>query len=506
MEPRSSKRRLRVLCDLRPAFSGNSGIPNETRLMFQLLVRLPGLETIGLINHPELMLARTFRRDCLAFANLDGGHKTRTFSRFVAMMGPAIGTRAKLELRARNSVKLRWLQFLTKLGIPLSLDHFDGTDFGDFLWQALFSRSLPAASFDLCRAARYAALWPSWHALQLTANPYARIDTREFDVFIAQTPWPGRVSPGTQMIVRYHDAMPAFLPHTVIQSRLHQKFHLSALQENAKSAVFACVSEFSRSQLLRLFPTLEARAKVVYDCIAEDYFPSPQDRGLVPGIIASRIDPETEPQLAPTRDRGAFYDAHLHKKDFRFVLLVSTLEPRKNHLGFLSAWETLRLKTKQPTAVVFVGETGWNQGGILDAMRHRQARGELFHLSSVPASQMRVLYSAADMVICPSVCEGFDLPAVEAIRCGAAVAASDIPTHRELLADAAVYFNPYSPQDMSEALLRLNENEQLQKELRCKALLRAPKFDISIVQDQWSKILEQLSNAQHTSRRPDDGK
>ncbi len=329
MEPRSSKRRLRVLCDLRPAFSGNSGIPNETRLMFQLLVRLPGLETIGLINHPELMLARTFRRDCLAFANLDGGHKTRTFSRFVAMMGPAIGTRAKLELRARNSVKLRWLRFLTKLGIPLSLDHFDGTDFGDFLWQALFSRSLPAASFDLCRAARYAALWPSWHALQLTANPYARIDTREFDVFIAQTPWPGRVSPGTQMIVRYHDAMPAFLPHTVIQSRLHQKFHLSALQENAKSAVFACVSEFSRSQLLRLFPTLEARAKVVYDCIAEDYFPSPQDRGLVPGIIASRIDPETEPQLAPTRDRGAFYDAHLHKKDFRFVLLVSTLEPRR---------------------------------------------------------------------------------------------------------------------------------------------------------------------------------
>jgi hypothetical protein len=62
MQPRSSKRRLRVLCDLRPAFSGNSGIPNETRLMFQLLLRLPGLETIGLINHPELMLARTFRR------------------------------------------------------------------------------------------------------------------------------------------------------------------------------------------------------------------------------------------------------------------------------------------------------------------------------------------------------------------------------------------------------------------------------------------------------------
>jgi len=126
-------------------------------------------------------------------------------------------------------------------------------------------------------------------------------------------------------------------------------------------------------------------------------------------------------------------------------------------------------------------------------MRKWQERGELFHLSAVPPSAMRALYAGAAAVVCPSISEGFDLPAVEALSCGGAVAASDIPVHREILGDAAAYFDPYSVGGMCEALLQVL-GEERQKELRRKALLQAAKFNRSGVRLQWESLFEYCRN------------
>ena len=384
---------------------------------------------------------------------------------------------------------------LTQLGIGVSLDQFDGTEFGDFLWQLLFSPSLPASDFERCRTAQYVALWAPWRALHATAlvpgfRSYARVDTRGYDMFIAQTPWPGTVSAQTRLVIRYHDAMPVFLPHTVKQSRLHQYFHMTALSENAKSASFACVSEYSRLQLLKIFPEVERRAFVVQDCIGDEYFPSTETSDAVPGIIANRIDPSTEPDFGRLAYRKAFYDLHLPARDFRYILLVGTLEPRKNYLGFLKAWERLRSLPNRPTAIVCVSSAGWNNSDLKSALQRWQAMGELFHLSSVSSSEMRTLYSSAEAVVCPSVSEGFDLPSVEAIRCGAAVAASDIPIHREMLGEAALYFNPYSTDSMTETIARFLTDRQVKASMQSAVGNQASKFSRSVVSDQWHQMLE----------------
>ena len=68
------------------------------------------------------------------------------------------------------------------------------------------------------------------------------------------------------------------------------------------------------------------------------------------------------------------------------------------------------------------------------------------------------LYSGAAGFVYPSVYEGFGLPPLEAIACGCPVALSDIPAHREVCGSTAVYFDPFSPEDLSsslELLLRL---------------------------------------------------
>jgi hypothetical protein len=79
-------------------------------------------------------------------------------------------------------------------------------------------------------------------------------------------------------------------------------------------------------------------------------------------------------------------------------------------------------------------------------------RGDVQMLEDVPSAELRLLYRHARATVCPSFGEGFDFSGVEAMRCGGAVAASDIAVHREVFDDAAEYFNPYSAASVAQAI------------------------------------------------------
>jgi glycosyltransferase involved in cell wall biosynthesis len=483
-----------VLFDLRAAFDRHYGIPQETRLSFPLLSDLDGLDVAGLIHHPALSLARGRRRHRLSKPTATPAQDIETMSRLVATATPRGGRFGPLRDRLAFVANFLLLQSRSMLGISVPLDHFDGAEFGDFLWQSLFSLALPPSEFERCRTSAYAALSPSWQAMHATAlvpwpRRYVKIDTSEYDVVLVQTPWPGIVRPRTQLVVRFHDMVPMFLPHTLKRPRLSQFFQLSTLKANAKAAAFACVSEASRLKLLQVFPELERRSFVVHDCIAPEYVPSSPAREIAASIVLARIDASSEPQWGSPARRQWFYDTHLVPQDFRYILMVSSLEPRKNHVGLIAAWEALRLKAKSAPALVLVGSPGWQSERVYRAMRTWQERGKLFHLSGVPPREMSVLYANAEAVVCPSVHEGFDLPAVEALCCGSAVAASDIASHREMLGDAVAYFDPYSTAGMSETLAHVLA-EDTQKVLRQKAVKRAAHFDISHTRCQWQEVFE----------------
>jgi glycosyltransferase involved in cell wall biosynthesis len=482
---------LSVLCDLRPAFDGFYGIAQETRAMFSLLLGWDGIEATGLINHPSLMLARALERGGSRRQSLTPAQRFDVLSRFVVSAIPRSGLRGIVRDGAATVAGMIWLQLLVKLGVQLPLDEFDGTEFGDFLWEALFSNSWSPADFERCREARYATLWAPWTAMHGTAlirwpRAYARVDTSGYDVLVAQTPWPGTIDTRTQLVIRYHDAVPLLLPHTIKNPRMHRYLHMSAMQENTRSAIFACVSESSRAQLLRIFPEIEPRSFVVHNNISECYSPVLEPRDVARDIIVSRSDSA----VGTDHRRSVLFSDQEENDALRFILVVSTLEPRKNHLRLLEAWEALRSNSSQRAALVFVGSVGWSDRAVVRAMRKWQSRGELFHLSAVPESELRQLYAAATAVVCPSVSEGFDLPSVEAMRCGAALAVSDIPVHREILGGAAQYFDPYSVESMSDTLASLLASGDRQNELRRLALAQSEKFTSSNVRQQWQKVFD----------------
>ena len=136
----------------------------------------------------------------------------------------------------------------------------------------------------------------------------------------------------------------------------------------------------------------------------------------------------------------------------RYLLAVSTVEPRKNHARLMAAWELLKAEVDADLKLVVVGTLGWDYQQLIKGFRTWIDRGELFMLNAVPAPDLRVLYQHASATVCPSLGEGFDFSGVEAMRSGGVVIASDIAVHREVYADAAVYFNPYSTASLVESV------------------------------------------------------
>ncbi|MGA2228113.1 MAG: glycosyltransferase family 1 protein [Syntrophobacteraceae bacterium] len=499
------KKKLKVLMELRPTLEGFAGIPQETRLVFCSLNKMDNLEVTGLINTGGRRLWPGLKRG--PFAKLMRPHRrVHKLSRLaISVKVDPIGSWWDQALNfLTKKFTVQHYSFLASMGIGIRVYDFDATDFGDFVWQTMFSKTLPAREYDSIRNARFASVEPSWDLLNRVsikrmrmvglAHKTVQLNTHGFDVFLTQTPFPGTVPPKTQLVVRYHDAIPIFLPHTISESRTHQHAHMANLIANQKSGIFACTSSATRSDLLKIFPALESRSVVIPDTVSNEYYEEEGTLEYISNIVRNHICVETEPKFLTSREKENFYNRNLMSKPLRYIMMVSTLEPRKNHSKLIAAWDYLKNHGMSDLKLILVGTPGWDFNRILDSMAPWQQRGEIYHLQHVPSGQLRVLYNAAQAVVCPSVAEGFDLSGIEAMLCGGAVVASDIPVHREVYRNACVYFNPYSALDQAKAIERVihPDNREQRSQLVAAGLQHAPRYRLENIQPYWDDLFEKI--------------
>lgn len=508
-----------VLMDMRPALDGFYGIPQETRLLFSALAGLGCFEIYGLLQ----MSTRQVRGGVTKNKILSNAERIHRFSKAVVSLRSASSTDWK-EFASDwiGSVFYRWfLRWTAWTGMGrIELKEFETTAFRDFVWQQMFARSVPPTEREAVLQCNYRVCSAPWRWMHLVGierswvlkqSRYPLLDTRGINVFIAQTPYPGRVSAGTTLVIHYHDAIPVLMPHTISDRAFHEASHFQALAANVREgAYFVCVSEATRRDLLSLFPEAEPRAVTIHNMLPSYYHPQAREPERVPWIVRRYLHDEFRPKgrnarndrnvyklaksFANEDDKTTFYN-RAFASGTRYLLMVSTIEPRKNHARLIEAWALLRDRVDPDLKLVLVGHIGWDHKAVLDGCLPWIEQGGLFMLHSVPAESMRILYQQATVTVCPSVGEGFDFSGAEAMRCGGVVAASDIPVHREVYGEAAGYFDPYDTASVVSVLQQLiydEKSEGRRENLQKLGSAQTAQYLPDKIIPQWERFLKNL--------------
>lgn len=141
-----------------------------------------------------------------------------------------------------------------------------------------------------------------------------------------------------------------------------------------------------------------------------------------------------------------------------FLLFVGTIEPRKNLLTLVRAFEEILRNSASQTQLVFAGDEGWLTGELHGTLRNADFSERVRLVGYLADDDLRALYSSCRVFVYPSLYEGFGLPLLEAMACGAPVVTSNIPSIRETVGEAALLVSPTDVDELARSLVRLLEN------------------------------------------------
>jgi glycosyltransferase involved in cell wall biosynthesis len=168
----------------------------------------------------------------------------------------------------------------------------------------------------------------------------------------------------------------------------------------------------------------------------------------------------------------------------RYLLSVGTLEPRKNIAMILKAFLRLPQQLRRCFPLVVVGMQGWGTGDLLKQLNSLVLKGEVLVTGYVPRDHLPLLYSGAALFMYPSLYEGFGLPPLEAMACGAPVLAANNSSLPEVVGDAGILLDPLDDDSWFQWLQTMVEDEDLQDSYRKLALQRAQIFS-------WERCAQQ---------------
>jgi len=174
----------------------------------------------------------------------------------------------------------------------------------------------------------------------------------------------------------------------------------------------------------------------------------------------------------------------------KYFLFVGTLDPRKNFERIFKAFERLK-PLSQGLHLVIVGGEGWKNRDFLEMVSKHPLKAQIHMPGYLPRNQLVSYYKNAICLMFPSLYEGFGLPILEAMSCGAPVITSDVSSMQEVAGGAALTVNPYDTVAIAEAMNNLLKDEQLRERLISMGFQRAKEFS-------WKKCAEQTLEVLNT--------
>lgn len=174
----------------------------------------------------------------------------------------------------------------------------------------------------------------------------------------------------------------------------------------------------------------------------------------------------------------------------KFLLFVGSIEPRKNLITLLKAYNLLSQEQKSELPLILVGFKGWKNKDIMKEIEKNKEY--IRYLGFVTDTELAHIYNLATIFIYPSLYEGFGLPPLEAMACGAPVIVSNVASLPEVCGDAALYINPTDLQDIKDKILTLLNDETLRETLSQKGKAQAALFSWDKSAQEHLKVFQKV--------------
>ena len=211
------------------------------------------------------------------------------------------------------------------------------------------------------------------------------------------------------------------------------------------------VSDSAKRDIVRLYGVEDSRVHVVHEAAAPSF-----------RVIREPFE------LRRVRERYGLAD--------HFILYVGTIEPRKNLPTLIEAFARRRTAGDLPHQLVCAGPYGWLSRDIEALIERLGVRDAVLFTGYVPFADLPAIYNLAEAFVFPSIYEGFGLPVVEAMACGAPVITGRVSALNEVSGDAAECVDPLDVDTLGEALVALTRSRERREELARRGLERARGF------------------------------
>jgi glycosyltransferase involved in cell wall biosynthesis len=296
-----------------------------------------------------------------------------------------------------------------------------------------------------------------FHKRRVSANPFVRLGydlprgLRQDRPHLLHVQYTGPMFCPVPLVVSVHDV--SFLEHPEYFSRFRSLQLRWTVERTVQSAARVLTpSEFSKRRILESYGLDESKVVVMPNGVCSTFHPISRE-------IAQRWAQSALGLAVP------------------FVLTVGDLQPRKNHVSLIRAFEQLvRAYPQLPHHLVIVGKPTWHAEAIRDVARKSSVANRIHFTGFVSDADLVKLYGACDLFVYPSFYEGFGLPILEAMACGRAVACSNTSAMPEVADSAALLFDPHSVDDILLTMRDLLLNPELRARMERLGAQRAPVF------------------------------
>ena len=299
---------------------------------------------------------------------------------------------------------------------------------------------------------------------------YPKIDKllKGVDVFFSPHIFFSALSKNCPSAVTFHDLSFEIHPEFYSRSKNFWHFSMNPKKLAARASKIIAVSESTRDDLVNFYGIESEKIKVIYSGINQE----------------SRIKNQ-ESRILKVKKK--------YNLPEKYILYLGTLEPRKNIIGLIKAFEEFKKSFGNPPSpllqrgnlkLVIAGSKGWLCEDIFKAAKNSPVKNDIIFTGFIEDQDKAILYRLAELFVYPSFYEGFGFPPLEAMSCGTPVITSNFSSLPEAVGDAALTVDPYNIDQLARAMKNVLEDEDLKNRLIEKGCERVGKFS-------WDKCAEE---------------